>query len=332
MQLVKNSMEFTESASGVGTGFSSNIAYLPGVDRWYAFVDNSGNVDLYDSADGVTWSAANNETYSMLIAGNFVENAGTVYTPAGSSGISSSSTGLAANFSPETNTFANLTTVHRVIYDAVNGLFLAGGGAGANADIESATAMGGTWTQRYTATGDIYGMAHDPVNGITVAFENGALEYVYSSNGTTWTTDTAPTASAWNVFYNAALGKFVFHLSGGGTQKLGFTTDGTDYFEIDFGGGNPFGNILNTPVGIFAFEQHGTAVEKCYHLTGVAPGLPEFFTSSFFEFNAASADDVIQTVSTIGTAAYDCGGFSTSKGQEKLVWRYNTSLWANAKY
>lgn len=330
-QLVRASLLFTGETQSVGIGFGSNMYYLPGEDKWYVFTDNSGDVDLHESADGITWGSATNYIWSCNnVPSNFIETGGSVYTAAGDVGIASSA-GAASAFTPETNTFANLTLVHRVMYDATNAVWIAMGSATGAGDIETSTAMGGTWTQRKTvAAAPMVGVANNGA-GITVAIDDANSSFYYSSNGTTWTTDASPTWVPDHVVWNEQMQLFVFFAYG--QDDFAVTTDGTDYTEYNTSTNGNLQNIINTPQGIAIFPQSGAAgvptqVQFLRGASDVDRPL-NFVLEDFFNVASSSAFyDLIISVATAGAGIHECGN-------NTLAWRNSevgAGNWNSAKY
>jgi hypothetical protein len=174
--------------------------YLPALDRYYAVqMHNTDDVSVWDSADGITWSAAELVDATATYMTRCVTD-GTYLYLCVDAVIYRSTTGLAADLT----TFDTINDVPLgLIYDDTNNLFIVALGD----DTIETSPDGATWTSRATESNALTGIAHNTATGRTLVYEDVAFDIHYSDNGTTWNTYALAEELDY-IFYSEALGNF----------------------------------------------------------------------------------------------------------------------------
>lgn len=130
---------------------------------------------------------------------------------------------------------AGTTLVRALSYDSTNGLYIAGLSAGATNVIETSPSNdGATWTARTSSmAGGVHSIATNAAGMSLAASAGNDDDYLYSTNGTTWTAATLPwTATEKFVCYSEAALKW-FAIGSG--AKCASSANGTTWTDLSAG-------------------------------------------------------------------------------------------------
>ncbi len=230
------------------------INYLPGIDRWYCAIEGTDG-DVWDSADGETWSATKQLDATTTTLTQFVELAGDVHVGVDVQ-IYKTTTGLVTNMASVSATFANITALTGLLWDETNSLWLACGTAGANGHIEAVAAPGWAFTNMETFTSNFRNIAINQTTGKSVAITSTDTVYT-SSNGTTWTANTTPAIAFNGLHFNVALGLFA---AIDANNQLHLSVDGTGAWAIPSAFPDVH-NVIDSPEGLVVFNAYNAAAD-----------------------------------------------------------------------
>ena len=174
---------WTQQTSSFGTTWIYAIAYGNGV--WVA-VGDAGK--LATSTDGTTWTQ---RTSSFGTSDIFCVAYGNgVWVAAGASNKLATATDPTGTWTQRTNT--HNSTIEAVAYSAGLGIWVTGADSGTTGALQSATDPTGTWTARTSSQSlfseEVVRLVAAP--GRFILYAATTNRWIYSTNGTTWTTST----------------------------------------------------------------------------------------------------------------------------------------------
>ena len=236
------------------TSVNSFFQYLSGVGRWYAGIEGTDG-DVWDSADGETWSATKQLDAATTTMTQFAELAGDVLIGVDIQ-IYKTTTGLVTNMASVGATFSDLTFLTGLVWDETNSLWLACGTEGSNGHIEAVGAPGFAFTSVQAFTSNFRNIATNQSNGKSVAITSTGTVYT-SSNGTTWVQNTTPAIAFNGLHFNTALGLFV---AIDVNNQLNLTETGLSAWAIP-GRFPDVHNVIDSPEGLIVFNQYNAATD-----------------------------------------------------------------------
>lgn len=259
-----DNLDFTTTSPFSGGGVIK-IKYLPGVGKWYASQVKGASLALYDSDDGITWSAAFVPAGTQGVSQACEDTNGYVYFGCDNK-IYRTTTGSVLDCVSQ-KTLAADVIINGMVRDETLGLFIICGynSSSSASVIYTATTVGGTWTFRNSVpSSSDTSIATDGLGHIVVTNSAGAAFY-YSANGTSYTSNLSPTGTPTNVYWNSNLNLFVLNTSDA-TDYIMFTSDGiSNFYEYTIT--DDIWGVVNTSLGPLVFHDaaSGEMVARLYH-------------------------------------------------------------------
>jgi len=198
------------------TPIRTKANYLSTFDRHYVVQKhNTDDITAWDSADGITWSSAKLIDAASAATTQFVTDGTNLFI-----GVDDQV------YRSTTSLVTDLTSFDfppgvplEMVYDDTNSLFII---CCDNGNIYSSPDAD-TWTSRVTTANSWRWMDHDPSTGTTVAQETTTDDFHFTTNGTTWTTRTGPSAYD-NAIYSSAANSWVLRKASDGVTHIADTT------------------------------------------------------------------------------------------------------------
>ena len=255
-----------------------------GTPRWYCVrAENDDDVEVFDSSDGYTWSAGTKlddvTTDGRSMTGVATDGMLAACAINGKCFYSSDTT--AANFDVSNfSTFAAITEVRQLVYDAGNNLWIAAGADGSvNGKIETASTPDGTWTVRATSPSGVspFACLATDGDGNSVALTSGfGIDGVYSPNGTTWYNSTTEPSTTFNRIIWSEPAQLFMGIQTG-TNHLFTSEDGDNWQDQDLTFGVDIDSFLNSPTVTYLVADATTtskgslAQRAIYAITAPSP-------------------------------------------------------------